>query len=153
MKKMMQEYATSLGVFRKETPLKVFWEASPDEDCPDVPSNLSKALLKVTFKHGDLKPTTTLEEIEQFRQNLTHKFTLPEFVMILAHIEEGCVVTTWFVPPSVAAILRDEEQIAEFLKQHHIQEMTVEDSNIHYSGKKQEIIALVIKIHILILEI
>ena len=135
MKKMMQEYATSVEVFRKETSLKVFWEASPNGDCPDVPSNLRRDLLKITFKHGNLNPTTTLEEIEQFRQDLTHKFTLPEFVMILAHIEKGCVTTIWFIPPSVAAILRDEEQRTEFLEQHHIQELTIEDSTIYHSGK------------------
>ena len=135
MKDMMQEYATSVEVFRKETPLKVFWEASPNGDCPDVPSNLRRDLLKITFKHGNQNPTTTLEEIETFRRDITNKFSLPEFVMILAHIEKGCVATIWFVPPSVAVILKDEKQIAEFLKQHHILEMKIEDSTIYHSCK------------------
>ena len=143
MKDMMREYATSVEVFRKETPLKVFWEASPNGDCPNVSSNLRRDLLKITFKHGNLNPTTTLEEIEQFRQVLTHKFTLPEFVMILAHIEKGCVATIWFVPPSVAAILKDENQRTEFFEHHHILEMKIEDSTIYCSGKNHEIDALV----------
>ena len=135
IKQTMQEYASSVELFRKETPLRVFLSAQPGGKCPDIPTSLRNNLTKVMFKHGDLITESTLDEIEQYRQKLACEYSLPDFVMILVEIREGSVVTVWLMPQTVAAILKDRiPKSTKFLYEHHILLFKIEDITI-YSGE------------------
>ena len=134
--KVMKEYTSSVESFRKETSLKVFWEAYPTGMCPTLPPDLRQKLRKVTFKHGNLSDATSLDAIENFRQKLCREFSLPDVTVFLADIEKGCVTTTWFVPPAVTTTLSNEMLRGnyQFLQQHFILELRIEKT-IYNAGE------------------
>ena len=139
LQQRMLKYTTSVEAFRKQTTLKVFWEASPAPGkCPEIPTNFRESLKPITFKHGNLDPTaTTLNDIERYRQDLAREYSFPDFIIILADIEKGCVATTWLVPPSLAAKLADEIKRGNvsFLEQHSILDLIIQDSTVYHSGR------------------
>ena len=132
LQQRIESYSASVESFRQQTTLKVFWEAYPDRrKCPEIPTELRDSLKRITFKHGNLDPTsTTLNDIESYRQKLAKEYAFPEFTIILADIEKGCVATTWLVPPSLAANLEDS-----FLEQHNILELKIQESTVYHSGR------------------
>ena len=135
-KKVMKKYASSVESFRKETSLKVFWEAYPL--CPTLPPDLKQKLRKVIFKHGNLSDATSLAVIENFRQEFCREFSLPDLIVFLADIKKGSVTTVWFVPPAVTTILSNEMLRGnfQFLQQHCILELMIEKT-IYNSGELQ----------------
>ena len=138
LKQRMLKYTMSVKTFRKQTTLKVFWKASPaTRKCPVIPTNIRESLKRITFKHGQLDTTTTLEDIESYRQDLAQEYAFPDFIIILADIEKGCIATTWLVPPSLAAKLADEIKRGNvsFLEQHNILELKIQDSTVYHSGR------------------
>ena len=138
LQQRMAEYTTSVESFRNQTTLKVFWEASPTtRKCPEIPTSFRESLKPITFKHGKLDTSTTLNDIERYRQDLAQEYCFPDFTIILADIEKGCVATTWLVPPSLAAKLEDETKRGNvsFLEQHDILELKIQDSTVYRSGK------------------
>ena len=139
LQQRMLNYTTSVESFRKATTLKVFWKASPaTRKCPKIPTELRESLTQISFKHGNLDPTTTtLNDIERYRQDLAQEYSFPDFTIILAHIEKGCIVTIWLVPPSLATKLADELKRGNvsFLEQHNILELKMQESTVYRSGR------------------
>ena len=138
-KEVMKEYASSVESFRKETSLRVFWEAYPAGICPTLPHDLRQKLDKVTFEHGNLSDATSLDVIENFRQELCREFSLPDLIVILADIKKGSVTTVWFVPPAVTTTLSNEIQRGnlQFFQQHCILELRIEKTV--YNASKLEL--------------
>ena len=134
----MKEYASSVEAFRKETSLKAFREAYPAGMCPTLPPDLEQKLRKVTFKHGNLSDATSLDAIENFRQELCREFSLPDLIVFLANIKKGSVTTVWFVPPAVTTILSNEMLRGnfQFLQQLCILELRIEKT-IYNAGELQ----------------
>ena len=135
----MEKYIALVDSFRKKTTLEVFWEAHPaSKSCPEIPSTLRESLKRVTFKHGNLDGTASLQDIEQFRQNLALHVSLPDLTIILEDIRGWSVATVWLVPPSVADRLADEVQKGniDFLEQHNILELEIQDSTVYRSKSK-----------------
>ena len=139
LQQRMLKYTTSVETFRKQTTLQVFWKASPaGGKCPEVPSKLRESLKQITFKHGNLNPnTTTLNDIESYRQDLAQEYSLPDFTIILEDIEKGCVVTIWLVPPSLATTLADEIKRGNFsfLEQNNILELKIQETTVYHTGR------------------
>ena len=139
LQQRMLKYTTTVEAFRKQTTLKVFWKASPAAGkCPKILTNFRESLKPIAFKHSKLDPTTTtLNDIERYRQDLAWEYSFPDFIIILADIEKGCVATTWLVPPSLAAKLADEIKRGNvsFLEQHNILELKIQDSTVYHSGR------------------
>ena len=135
----MEKYIALVDSFRKKTTLEVFWEAHPaSKSCPEIPSTLRESLKRVTFKHGNLDGTASLDDIERHRQNLARHVSLPDLTIILEDIKGGSVATVWLVPPSVADRLADEVQKGnvDFLEQHNILELEIQDSTVYRSKRK-----------------
>ena len=135
----MEKYTALVDSFRKKTTLEVFWEAQPaSKCCPEVSSTLRESLKRVIFKHGNLDGTASLDDIERYRQKLASHVSLPDLTIILEDIKEGSVATIWLVPPSVADRLADEVQRgnANFLEQHNILELKIQDSTVYRSKSK-----------------
>ena len=139
LQQRMLKYTTSVEAFRKQTTLEVFWKVHPvTRECPEIPTNLRESLKRITFKHGNLDPTTTtLNDIERYRQDLARQYSFPDFTIILEDIEKGCVATIWLVPPSLAAKLADEIQRGNvtFLEQHNILELKIQESTVYCPGR------------------
>ena len=118
----MEKYITLVDSFRRETTLDVFWKAQPaSKKGSKIPSALQESLKQVIFKHDNLVDgTASLQDIEQFRQNLAFHVSLPDLTIILKDIKGGSVATVWLDTPSVADRLVDEVQKGnvDFLEQH-----------------------------------
>ena len=135
----MEKYITLVDSFRRETTLDVFWKAQPaSKKGSEIPSALQESLKQVIFKHNNLDGTASLQDIEQFRQNLALHVSLPDLTIILKDIKGGSVATVWLVPPSVADRLADEVQKGniDFLEQHNILELEIQDSTVYRSKSK-----------------
>ena len=52
----------------------------------------------------------TLEEVEQFREKFSVKFSLSKFSLILIQIEKGSVLITWWLPTAIVPHLVDQLQ-------------------------------------------
>ena len=139
LRQRMLKYTTSVDDFRKQTTLKVFWKASPaTKNCPEIPIKLRESLSQITIEHGKLDPaTTTLNDIDRYRQDLAQKYSFPEFTIILKDIAKGSIVTTWLVPPSLATKLADDMKKGNirFLWQHNVLELTIQGSTVYRSGR------------------
>ena len=135
----VEKYVALVDSFRKQTTLEVFWEAYPaSKSCPEIPSTLRESLKRVTFKHGNLDVTASLDDIERHRQNLACHVSLPDLTIILEDIKGGSVAIVWLVPPSVADRLEDEVQRGnvDFLEQHNILELEIQGSTVYRSKSK-----------------
>ena len=89
-KQMLQEYIDDVEIFRKETRLDVFWSIYKPERSPNQ--------CQIAFKHSKLRPDSSLQEVEQFRQEVAREFSLPEFVLSLHEVRPGSVWTFWVIP-------------------------------------------------------
>jgi len=43
-----------------------------------------------------------LEDIEKFRETLSHKFFLPDFVLLFREARKACICLTWYTPAAIA---------------------------------------------------
>ena len=135
-KQKMEEYVMSVQSFRKDTPVHIFLKAQPEAECASIPPNLRQNLQKVAFKHHSLSSSSSLEDFEFVRQEIAREFSLPDFVMILVGIEPGSIVTTWLLPVTLVAMLKDEIQQGKlpFLQQKDVLEVIFADSKVCSSG-------------------
>ena len=125
---MVEQYISEVESFRKETSLQQFWKAIPIRHF-DVPSSLCE----VIFKHSNLTSTSTLEDVEKFRQEFAHHYSLSKFTLILRRVQPGSVATVWLMPLPLVLFLRDQVAHvgAEFYQQMHVFEMTVDGSTVY----------------------
>ena len=100
VKQQMNSYKRDLKRFREHTPLKLFCQA---ENCgiDDPPPGFRKMVVKY-----DWPITTTLEDVEKFRQCYVRHYNLRDCAMMLNSIRPGTFTVTWFVPSSVIELLK-----------------------------------------------
>jgi len=124
LKQDMEDYIDELRAFRVSTKLCDFIDNWTVRGQKPPKSDLKHLVIKMDKKWEDC----TLEDIEMFTETLTHKFFLPNFVLLLREAEEGCVCLTWYVPTTIAKILQENflNIEMEFFKTHGIQRVTVD---------------------------
>ena len=130
LKQDMEDYIDELRAFRENTKLCDFIDNWPVQG-QDPP--------KADFKHFVVKmekswEECTLEDIEKFKGTLTHKFFLPDFVLILREAKKGCICLTWYTPAVIAkALLENLPHIeTKFVKTHCIQRTSINGQELHF---------------------
>ena len=104
-KQEMEKYKHELTAFRKATTLRAFSGVMCHKSTK-VPCDLRKPVTK----HDKSWMDHTLEEVEQFREKFSVKFSLSKFSLILIQIEKGSVLITWWLPTAIVPHLVDQLQ-------------------------------------------
>ena len=102
VKRQMSLYKRDLKKFRQLTSLKAFCRAE-NWSTDDPPPEFRRMVVK--FNWPD---TTTLEDVEIFRQRYVRHYNLRDCAMMLNSILPGTFTVTWFVPSSVVEVLKEE---------------------------------------------
>ena len=99
----MKDYADKLRAFRVNTKLCDFIDNWPvrGEDPPKADFK------RVVIKMGKKWEECTLEDIENFRETLNHKFFLPNFALLLREAKQGCVCLIWYTPAPIAIVIQE----------------------------------------------
>ena len=97
--KEIQLYKGALKQFRVQTPLTLFCQteveySEPTEEFRNI---------VVRFEASD---TTTLQDVENFRQKYAVHYNLYDFILQLNSITEGSFIVSFLVPESIVEILR-----------------------------------------------
>ena len=104
-KQEMEKYKHELTAFRKTTTLREFSHVMHCKSTK-APCNLRK----LVTKHNKSWMDRTLEEVEQFQEKFSVKFSLSKFSLILIQIEKGSVLITWCLPTAVVPHMVDQLQ-------------------------------------------
>ena len=110
VKQQMVKYISELQEFRKKTPLTLFCETQKKKKI-----KLSKEFREIVAEF-EWSKDTTLEVVEDFRQECASHYKFHEFAMMLSNIKHGCFIITWIVPECVA-----EKTITMKLPPHIVQ--------------------------------
>ena len=124
VKRQMSLYKRDLKRFRQQTPLEVFCQAE-NWSTDDPPPEFKKVVVKFNWPN-----TTTLEDVEMFRQRYVRHYNLRDCAMMLNSIRPGTFTVTWFVPSSVVEVLKTERPI-EVLKKFDVIRMEVAGSCVY----------------------
>ena len=100
IKRLMNSYKTDLKEFRKRTPLELFCHVERG-NIQDPPPGFKSMVVKFNWPI-----TTTLEDVEVFRQRYVHHYNLRDCAMMLNSIGIGTYTVTWFVPSSIVGLLK-----------------------------------------------
>ena len=112
-------YSIDAEVFQRLTKLHVFWAMDPrlHISLDENPCNPSE--FKTIITELSITPESTLKDIEAIRLRVTREFRLPMFALILAKVERGSVIVTWYVHRSVVSLLLNG-LTKELLEELHI---------------------------------
>ena len=102
-KQEMEKYKHELTAFRNTTTLREFSSLMYHKSTK-VPCDLRK----LVTKHDKSWMDRTLEEVEQFREKFSVKFSLSKFSLILIQIEKGSILITWWLPTVIVPHLVDQ---------------------------------------------
>ena len=102
VKSLMNSYKRDMKRFREHTPLKLFCQAN-EGTIDDPPPGFRKMVAKFNWPI-----TTTLEDVEKFRQLYVRHYNLRDCSMMLNSIRPGTFTVTWFVPLSIIELLKKE---------------------------------------------
>lgn len=119
-KQEMEKYVHELTSFKRTTTLREFscvWHHKSVK----VPCDLRK----LVTKHDKSWMDRTLEEVEQFREKFSVKFSLSKFSLILIQIEKGSVLITWWLPSAAIPLLEDQLQDPSYNVQQLWQEYEI----------------------------
>ena len=100
VKEKMEAYKLDLQKFRRETPLTLFCMTQKQKKIKLSP------VFQAMVAEFEWENDTTLEVVEQFRQEYISHYSLRECAMTIAQIRRGCFIITWFVPESVIKKLK-----------------------------------------------
>ena len=139
LQQMMDEYVVEIRSFRRRTPLSVFCQIQPTQ-YKEVPPGFRSLVLK----HGKSTPTSTLEDLEQFRQKFARHYSLGEITLILASIELGSVVITWLMPSTTVEEVKREirNQKVTFFKENEIVNLTLDGTTLYAEESTFSILGL-----------
>ena len=124
VKRQMSLYKRDLKRFRQQTLLEVFCRAE-NWSTDDPPPEFRKMVVKFNWSI-----TTTLEDVEIFRQRYARHYNLRDCAMMLNSIRPGTFTVTWFVPSSVVEVLKKERPI-KVLKKFDVIRMEVAGSCVY----------------------
>ena len=128
----MEDYIKMLKEFRSKTRLCDFVK-----HFVHVKRELERKELKI--KKDKNWEDCTLEELENWRENITQKLfpDLPSFILELQAIDEGCVSITWGIPTVFAKALIEKKKTIDmrFCKEHEILSMYVDGVELYPTGE------------------
>ena len=129
VKKEIEEYAQEILAFRKETSLRSFSKANKRK-----PKKANDEFKKLVSEHNIDWSTATLEDVEQFRNDICSELSLFCFSLQLAAVTTGSVVLTWLVPQSLVAHIQKAITLSSrTMKKHHVTQLTVDGFITYYS--------------------
>ena len=82
VKAKMKEFEKDIDVFRKNTPLYLFWRVWPEMVLKEVPTDI----MELVRKHRQDWPRATLEDLEKFRKTGFIKYSLPELALMIKSV-------------------------------------------------------------------
>ena len=128
LQQKMVEYVADLQSFRRRTPLHVFCKIQPWR-YTEIPPYFKSLVLK----QGKATPTSTLEDIEYFRQQFARQYSLSDITLMVASITPGSVVITWLIPSSIVDEVKKEitNGNAEFFRENEVTQVTVDGTTLY----------------------
>ena len=131
----MKDYADKLRAFRVNTKLCDFIDHWPVRGQDPPKADFKNLVIKMGKKWEEC----TLEDIENFRETLTHKFFLPNFALLLREAEKGCVCLTWYTPAPIANTIQEilPRIETEFFNTHGIQRVSVSGQEFYIAPVKK----------------
>ena len=133
LKHKMKSYKRDLQSFRKSTRLCDFISCWPVRGQTPPETELREFVAKVGH-HWD---NCTLEDLEKLKGVITHKFFLPEFVLRLRELKEGCITIIWLIPVPFVKVLQEaiESTNSEFFLEQNIETITIDGQECHSSSR------------------
>lgn len=126
LKRDLEDYIGKLRAFRESTKLCNFTNKWLVRGQESLKSDFRDLVIKM---HMEKKwEEYTLEDVEMFKETLTHKFLLHNFMLLLKEVEKGCVCLTWYVPAPVSKMFQENfpNVTTEFFKTHGVEEVTID---------------------------
>ena len=118
----MRRFAQEILAFRKETSLYGFSKANKRK-----PKKANDEFKKLVSEHKIDWSTATLEDVEQFRNDICSELSLFSFSLQLAAVTTGSVVLTWLVPQSLVAHIQKAITLSsQTMRKHHVTQLTVD---------------------------
>ena len=135
LKQDMDVYVQKLRAFRVATKLCDFIDNWPVRGQDPPRADFQHVVIKMRKEWEEC----TLEDIETFRETLTHKFFLPNFALLLREAEKGCVCLTWYTPAPVAITIQEKlpRIETEFFDTHGIQRVSVNGQEFFLTPAKK----------------
>ena len=130
----MSAYIFKVETFRKATQLKVYWRVvSIDPASRQVDAQLKQ--LVTDHKPEFLTGNSTLEDVEQFRQQFALAYTIDKVALCISKISPGSVKITWSIPPSIAdQLLSDIQKHPERLETLHLLSASIGSTTVYSQG-------------------
>ena len=129
IKKEMEGYAQEIAQFRKKTCLRVFSKVYKRK-----PKKADDQFKKLVSEHNIDWSTATLEDVEQFRNDICSELSLTAFSLQLAAVTTGSVVLTWLVPQSLVAHIQKTIALSsQAMRKHHVTQLTVDGFITYYN--------------------
>ena len=132
----MQDYKKDLKEFRHKTRLCDFIKYHTEYNEQVKEGDLKEFVVKLKQCWEEC----TLEDLEKLKQNITHKFFLPYFVMTIRSFVNNPLIITWSIPTLIATSLQrnlENTDIREFCKENGIESIHLDDIEILYSLSKK----------------
>lgn len=82
VKAKLKEFEQDVDVFRKTTPIYIFWRVWPEMKLKEVPTDI----MEHVRKHRQDWPQATLEDLERFRNTGFMKYSLPELALMIKSV-------------------------------------------------------------------
>lgn len=122
---MMEDYKMKLREFRCQTHLCDFAKHFKDVNKSLTEDNMKTFEVKLDKKLEQC----TLQDLENWKENITQKLLLPSFVAKLHAIGPGCISVTWAIPTVFAVSLMESVEtmdLADFCEEHGILSMKID---------------------------
>ena len=136
LKSDMDNYVKRLKEFRSTTRVCIFAKYCTKVNKKLSEHDLQDFILKLKKKCWE---ECTLEDLENVKENISHKFFLPSFMMNLKDIQPGSIVVTWTLPTLIASAIMEileTTYVSEFCNENGIESITIDGKEIIYSPSK-----------------
>ena len=136
LKSDMDNYVKRLKEFRSTTRVCIFAKYCTKVNKKLSEHDLQDFIFKLKKKCWE---ECTLEDLENVKENISHKFFLPSFVMNLKDIQPGSIIVTWTLPTVIASAIMETLEttyVSEFCNENGIESITIDGKEIIYSPSK-----------------
>ena len=135
VREIMAKYVEKIRVFRRKTNLQIFSKAHER-----IPRKVDKQLRQMITEHKIDCATATLEDIDNFRNDINNERSLSNFALLVFSVTCGSVEITWLVPESlVAHIQKSIKPSSPFMRNHNVTKLTI-DGMVVYNNATGEIL-------------
>ena len=132
----MQDYKKDLKEFRHKTHLCDFAKYHTKYTEKVTEGDLKELVVKLKQRWEEC----TLEDLEKLKENITHKFFLPSFLMTIRTFGNNSIIVTWVIPSMIATSLKrnlENTDIREFCKENGIESIHLDGIEYLYSPSKK----------------